>query len=74
MTPLQLVLGQRVCIWVYAVACFVSRVCVKFSVFQNFNKGVKFFSIIDLVLFVRLHFQLLYKILFVILSPENGQF
>ena len=46
-------MGVRCC--VFCFAC----VCVKFSVFQNFNKGVKFFSIIDLVLFVRLHFQLL---------------
>ena len=54
MTP-----GEDDALMTCAVVCFVSFVCVKFSVFQNFNKGVNFFSIIDHVLFVRLHFQLL---------------
>ena len=71
--PLQLVLGQWVCIKVYAVVCFVSCVCVKFSVFQNFNKGVKFFPLLILYCSLGSTFSCC-KILFVILSPENGQF
>ena len=37
---------------------------MKFSEFQNFIKRVKFFSLNYLVLFARLHFQLLYDLIY----------